>query len=165
MDIEHIPVDLLHADPANARRHPERNVEAIKASLARFGQVKPIVVDAGNVVRAGNGTLHAARALGWASLACVRMPHKGAEATAYAIADNRTAELAEWDGEVLAETLKALQDEDFDLASVGYDEAELEAMVGGMAVPEFAPVGEEEQGRLDEKAKVECPNCGHEFSP
>ena len=105
MDIEHLPLADLSLDPANARRHGERNLEQIKASLRRFGQQKPIVVDATNVVRAGNGTLAAARALGWATIAAVRSDLAGVEMTAYAITDNRSAELAEWDAEVLAAAL------------------------------------------------------------
>jgi ParB-like chromosome segregation protein Spo0J len=133
MKAETVPIDSIHADPANVRRHPERNLDAIKASLARFGQVKPIVVDAKGIVRAGNGTLEAARALGWDTIAVVRTGLKGSEATAYAIADNRTAELAEWDDIGLAETLRALQSEDFDLAAVGYDAAEVDALIAGLA--------------------------------
>jgi len=105
MNIEHLPIAALSPDPANARRHGERNLEQIKASLRRFGQQKPIVVDATNVVRAGNGTLAAARALGWTTIAAVRSDLAGADLTAYAIADNRSAELAEWDAELLSAAL------------------------------------------------------------
>ena len=69
MNIEQLAIASLSPDPANARRHPERNLEQIKASLRRFGQQKPIVVDAANVVRAGNGTLAAAKSLGWTTIA------------------------------------------------------------------------------------------------
>src|SRR5438309_1239332 len=72
MTIETLPISTLSEDPANARRHPQRNLEQIKASLRRFGQQKPIVVDATNTVRAGNGTLAAARALGWTTIQAVR---------------------------------------------------------------------------------------------
>jgi ParB-like chromosome segregation protein Spo0J len=87
-------------------------MDTIKASLARFGQQTPIVVDANGIIRKGNGTHQAAKALGWETIGIVRTSLKGAEATSYAIADNRTAELAEWDGTALAETLKALQSEE-----------------------------------------------------
>ena len=87
----------LSADPANVRRHSERNIEAIKASLRRFGQQKPIVVDTAGVVVAGNGTLEAARQLQWTSIYGVETKLTGSDRTAYAIADNRTAELADWD--------------------------------------------------------------------
>jgi ParB-like chromosome segregation protein Spo0J len=60
MKLESLPIDQVHADPANARRHPQRNLDAIMSSLARFGQQKPIVIDEQNICRAGNGTLAAA---------------------------------------------------------------------------------------------------------
>jgi len=127
-------VDLSH-DPANARKHPERNLDTIVASLRRFGQQKPIVIDRNNIVRAGNGTLEAAKRLGWEKIDCVRTELNGADATAYAIADNRTAELAEWDDEVLAATLNGLALEEGLLEAAGYDEEELAAMLadGGSA--------------------------------
>jgi len=56
MTVESLPITTLHLDPANARLHSPRNLEAIKSSLHRFGQQKPIVIDARNIVRAGNGS-------------------------------------------------------------------------------------------------------------
>lgn len=99
--IETVPISSLMLDPANARRHPTKNLEALKASLARFGQQKPVVVDARGRVIAGNGTLTAARALGWSEIRVVRTALEGAEAAAFGVADNRTAELAEWDDDAL----------------------------------------------------------------
>jgi hypothetical protein len=143
VNVETVPIDSIHVDPANVRVHPERNLSAIKASLARFGQQKPIVIDESGIVRAGNGTLEAARALGWETVNVVRTPLTGSEATAYAIADNRTAELAEWDDTALATTLRALQSEDFNLSSVGYSDEELQGLIdriGGELVDD--PQGE-----------------------
>jgi DNA modification methylase len=125
VNIERLPISELHPDPANVRQHPDRNLEAIKASLARFGQQKPIVIDANNVVRAGNGTLAAAKALGWTEIDAVRTGLNGSEATAFAISDNRTAELAEWDESALYAQLASLQDEGFDLPELGFDTAEV----------------------------------------
>lgn len=131
MEIRSIKIADLVNDPANARKHSERNILAIRASLQRFGQQKPIVVDSSNVVRAGNGTLEAARTLGWDTIDAVVSDLKGSEATAYAIADNRTAELAEWDDEVLAATLEGLQLEDEEiLAAAGFDDKELAELLG-----------------------------------
>lgn len=130
MKVETIKVESLHLDPANVRKHGERNLDAIKASLAKFGQQKPIVVDAKGVVIAGNGTLAAARSLGWTTVQAVRSNLKSVESTAYAIADNRTAELAEWDDAALAETLRAVQsDPSIDLAVTGFDADEVDAMI------------------------------------
>jgi len=130
MKTKTIRIADLSIDPANARKHSQRNLEAITASLRRFGQQKPIVIDKANVVRAGNGTLEAARQLGWETIEAVQTDLTGSEASAYAIADNRTAELAEWDDDILKATLEALADEDAALLeSCGYTEAELDALV------------------------------------
>lgn len=107
---------------------------------------KPIVVDAKGVVIAGNGTLEAARALGWTKIDVVWSKLKGAEGVAYAIADNRTAELAEWDDKELAAVLEALQaDESIDELVTGFSAEEIAELIAGDAevvedeVPE-APV-------------------------
>lgn len=141
MKIESVPVASLHEDPANARAHGPRNLSAIEASLARFGQQKPIVVGAGDVVVAGNGTLRAAIELGWESIDIVRTDLEGADRVAFAIADNRTAELAEWEDETLAAALASLaEDPTFDLDVTGFDEGEVDALLrdamGGGGVEE-----------------------------
>ena len=119
MKTETIPIDLISSDPANVRRHPERNLDAIKASLRRFGQRRPIVVDRNGVVRAGNGTLAAARELGWTEIEVVWTDLLGSEATAYGIADNRSAELAEWDEPGLAAQLLDLKSAGIELEESG----------------------------------------------
>lgn len=137
LEVERVEVSSLVKDPSNVRRHSEKNLEAIKGSLARFGQQKPIVVGADGVVIAGNGTLAAAQSLGWSMIDIVRSPLTGSEATAYAIADNRTAELAEWDEGALAQQLAALSIEDEELASAtGFDQRDIEKMGGGLEIEE-----------------------------
>jgi len=126
MNTDTVPIESLTLDPANVRRHPANNLDKIKASLTRFGQQRPVLVGADGVIIAGNGTVMAAKALGWPSINIVRSNLKGSEATAYAIADNRTAELAEWDDDALAQQLAALQIEDADLAAAaGFTDAEI----------------------------------------
>jgi len=131
--IEQVAIDSIHLDPANVRKHGERNQAALKASLARFGQQKPIVIDGDGIVRAGNGTLEAARGLGWDTIAAVRTSLKGSEATAYAIADNRTAELAEWDDDALAQQLAAVENAGIELDEVGFSRAELDKLVNSIS--------------------------------
>lgn len=116
-----IPISELHADPANVRKHSDKNIKAIEASLKRFGQQKPIVIDSNNIVRAGNGTLQAAINLGWKKIWVSKSKLSPSELTAYAIADNRTAELAEWDMEALEEQLLAIDDE---LEKIAFDDFE-----------------------------------------
>jgi len=129
MTLETVPLSAISPDPANTRKHSRRNLDAIKASLRRFGQQKPIVVDAKGVVLAGNGTLAAATELGWPGIQIVRTALAGVDATAFGIADNRTAELAEWDDK-LGDVLASLKAEDFPLAEIGFDEAELAELAG-----------------------------------
>jgi hypothetical protein len=86
----------------------------------------------------------------------------GVEATALSIALNRTAELASWEDDVLASLLESLPDDS--VGAAGFAPDEVEALLAGLTeAAEFAPVGEDEQSRLDEKAPTVCPKCGHEW--
>lgn len=127
METVDLPIDSLTPDPDNARIHSQRNLDAIKASLERFGQQKPIVVDRHNVVRAGNGTMQAARDLGWESIACVYSDLADAEMWAFAVADNRTGELAEWDTTQLARVISDIQSAGEDPSVLGFSDNELRA--------------------------------------
>jgi DNA modification methylase len=129
MKLETVALGSISPDPANTRKHSRRNLDAIKASLRRFGQQKPIVVDSRGTVLAGNGTLAAATELGWSEIQIVRTALAGVDATAFGIADNRSAELAEWDDK-LGEVLASLEAEDFPLAEIGFDEADLAELAG-----------------------------------
>jgi len=117
-----IQITQLSLDPTNARKHSQRNLDAIAASLKKFGQRKPIVVHKG-VVLAGNGTLEAAKTLGWTEIEVAEVPSDWDldTAKAYALADNRTAELAEWDESELAKQLLELQDKDWDITELGFE--------------------------------------------
>lgn len=130
-----VDIDSIYPDPANARKHGERNLATIKASLARFGQRKPIVVNSRTrIVEAGNGTLEAARSLGWRQIAAVLVDDDAVTATSYAIADNRTAELAEW-GDNLGELLASLKADGEDLDVLGWSDADLGAAIVSSDVP------------------------------
>ena len=128
------PITALVADPANVRTHDARNIDAIATSLRVFGQRVPIVcqrlTDGGLIVRAGNGRLAAARALGWSHLAAVVIDESDATATAFAIADNRTAELAEWDAAALLDALDALGADV--AADAGFDGADIASLLAGI---------------------------------
>ena len=143
LKIETVDVASLIADPSNVRKHSQKNLDAIKGSLTKFGAQKPIVVDAKGVVIAGNGTLEAAKSLGWKTIPIVRTGLTGVDATAFAIADNRTAELAEWDMTGLGETLHSLRELDFDLSAIGFDTSYLD---GENAGEEYDPSEQKEPG-------------------
>jgi ParB-like chromosome segregation protein Spo0J len=157
------PIAGLRPDPHNARRHSVRNLGAIAASLATFGQQKPIVVDSDGVVLAGNGTLEAARSLGWTHLAVARTGLTGASGRAFALADNRTAELAEWDHAVLTEALAALaQEPGLDATVSGFNSrdiarslAERAGPAAGFELPRVYQVVAECKGEADQRRAYE----------
>jgi hypothetical protein len=131
LNMRTVSIAELTPDPLNVRRHDDKNLDAIRRSLEAFGQRKPIVVARGNggelVVIAGNGTLEAARSLGWTELAVAEVPadwdHD--KARAYAIADNRTAELADWDDVALASALVDLDAVGWNIRDLGFEPATL----------------------------------------
>lgn len=134
-DGEVVDVASLTPDPLNARLHPDRNLQAIMDSLALYGQRKPVVVrKQTRVVVAGNGTLEAAKALGWTKIAASIRPMTDEEALGYGLADNRTAELAKWDFEVVAR-LDRLMAEAGDSKMVGWTNEELQIL----RLKEFTP--------------------------
>ena len=127
---ETVPIEDIRPDLKNARAHDERNTSAVAASLRRFGQQKPIVVDREGKIIAGNCTHAAALAIGWTEITIIRTDLAGTEATAYAIADNRTAELATWDNASLAALLDSLRAEDATLLdAAGFTPGELDALL------------------------------------
>lgn len=131
--IRRVPLAELHLDPSNARLHDERNLASIRGSLARFGQAEPLVVQAGSRrVIGGNGRLEAMRSLGWSECDVVELDLDEVQATALGIALNRTAELADWNPQTLAQLLESLKAEDA-LEGVGFDEAELDELLAGLA--------------------------------
>ena len=108
----------LTLDPRNARLHTVDNIEAIKNSLSAFGLRKPIIINEARIVLAGNGTVRAARELGWKAIDCILFTGTEEQERAFAIADNRSAELASWDQIGLAELLTSLEGDL--LAAAGY---------------------------------------------
>jgi hypothetical protein len=130
MKIETVALESLHISSPGLRRHPPRNRKAIEQSLKRFGQQKPVVVNAQGKILAGSATLNAARALGWSQLCIVRTSLTGHEAQAYAIADNRTAELSQWNDDPLARQLAALQIAASSPADAcGFDEHQMQQVI------------------------------------
>lgn len=152
MNLENVEITSLTPDPNNARKHDEQNLSVIAASLEQFGQRKPIVVTEDLMVVAGNGTLEAARSLGWSEIAVVKVPADWDANTikAFALADNRSSELSDWDKIALAEQLQDLQESDFDIETIGFEAA---------PVLDFLPVSEDSNPSLDERVRHVCPHC------
>jgi hypothetical protein len=120
-----VPIGMLNLDPKNARDHGEQNIGSIVASLDEFGQRKCIVVKKdGMTVSAGNGTVTAAKQLGWTHIAALVTDDNEVTAMAYALADNRTGELATWDYERLVRSMTQLNQGGIDLKKLGWDAVE-----------------------------------------
>jgi hypothetical protein len=103
-----------------------RTLILLQGVLKRFGQRKPLVVTGANIVIAGNGTLEAAKKLGWSEIVVAYVPSDWTfeHARAYALVDNRTAELAEWDADKLAMQLIELDSVGWELDDVGFEKLE-----------------------------------------
>ena len=135
-----VPIDSLHQLPGNPRRG---DVDAVAASLQRFGQRKPIVARADGTITAGNHTWQAAKQLGWDEIAVVRVDDDDATASAFALADNRTAELGSYDDALLLDLIQSIDDKDL-LADTGWSDdavADLLAQIGS-DLPDLPPPDE-----------------------
>lgn len=143
-DIRYRAVTDLIADPNNARTHSPEQIAKIEASIERFGFTNPALVDAADVIRAGNGR-HAAAVNIYARGGTIKSPNgeallpgmiptidctgwTDAECRAYALADNKIALDAGWDDDRLAAELAALGEMDFDLDLTGFSESERAAL-------------------------------------
>lgn len=156
-------VDTLKEDGSNARRHDAKNIETIKESLNRFGQQKPLVIDKNDVVRAGNGTLRAAKELGIQKLKCIVTELSDAELAAYAIVDNRSTDLSDWDDAILSDTLTKLAQESDDLLlSAGFSDVDLQQLLAKLELPEPP----DDFPEVDETISTdfECPSCHYRWS-
>ena len=140
-----VDIGTLVTMPGNPRRG---DVDAVARSYAQFGQRKPIVARrADRVVIAGNHQLAAAHQLGWEQIAVVWTDDDDATAKAYALADNRTADLGSYDDDLLAALLAEVQatGDDALLAATGYDGDVLEKLLrrvefmAGAGDPDDAP--------------------------
>jgi len=122
--VERWPLERLIPHARNARTHSEEQVAQIAGSIAEFGFVNPVLVGDDGVIVAGHGRVLAARKLGLADAPVIVLSHlTPTQRRALMIADNRIAENAGWDDEMLGAELASLRDEDVDLALLGFDEA------------------------------------------
>ncbi len=147
--IEHWPLDKLIPFARNPRTHSDAQVAQIAASIAEFGFNNPILVDTKNGIIAGHGRLLAARKLQLAEVPVIILDHlTDAQKRAYIIADNQLALNARWDEELLGIELAALQDEDFNVALIGFEDEELTRLLAAQDAAD---------GLTDEDAVPELP--------
>ena len=137
--IERRSVESLVPYSNNARTHSDAQVAQIAASIKEFGWTNPILVDGDNGIIAGHGRLMAARMIGLEQVPCIELAHlSDAQRRAYILADNKLAENAGWDKDLLKVELEGLADEDVDLTLTGFDADELRDIM----VPDLGGDGE-----------------------
>jgi len=125
-----VPIDSLVIDPKNARSHDARNIKTIADSLAEHGQRKPLVVRESNrTVEAGNGGLAAMKTLGWTHCAALMCNDDEIAATKYAVRDNRTGDLSDWDVSKLADLVLDLRAAEIDFTALGFEDFEIEPIL------------------------------------
>ncbi|CAM3631923.1 DNA methylase [Thalassospira profundimaris] len=130
LTIETVPVDRLIPYARNARTHDEGQVAQIAGSIAEFGFVNPILIGEDGGVIAGHGRLMAARKLGLDDVPVIRLGHLSeTQRRALIIADNKIAENAGWDEELLRLELADLKAQDFDLDLTGFDLSEIDRLL------------------------------------
>jgi hypothetical protein len=126
------PTSSLEPNARNPRTHTPKQIRQIADSIRVFGFNNPMLIDASNRVVAGHGRLKAARLLGLEEVPTIRLEHMTeAERRAYAIADNRLAELAGWDRDLLRAELSYIPELeiDFDLNLTGFETAEIDILM------------------------------------
>jgi DNA modification methylase len=142
-------LDQLHFNPNNARTHSKRQIRQIKASMREFGFTNPVLVDCNNTIVAGHGRAEAAKLLGITEVPTIRLDRLTKEQIrAYIIADNKLAENAGWDKEILViefEYLSMLENVDFDETITGFE------------VPEIDVILEEVRGTTSKEDEVPEP--------
>lgn len=127
---------------ANNPRHNVKAINAVMESIKKFGYANPIIVNADNVVLAGHTRLEAIRKTGAMQVQVIRLTHlTEQQEKAFRIADNRTAEFAEWDGDLLEAEMKDIEADDW--AKFGFSQKMLEKL----AAPNMC----------------KCPKCGQQF--
>ena len=127
-------ISELRPYPRNARTHSRKQIKQIKASIEEFGFTNPILIDENDQIMAGHGRVEAAKLLGLAEIPTVQIGHlSAAQKKAYIITDNRLAELAGWDKEILTVELQSLQAEGFDVVITGFETAKLDILFDAAA--------------------------------
>lgn len=137
--IGHLPIAALKPNPRNARRHSQKQLSQIAASIREFGFNSLVVVDEDGVILVGHGRCQAARIAGLETVPVLRLSHLTAEQKiAFSLADNKIALNADWEMDQLKELWRELvgAEINFDLEVTGFETAEIDLLVDGPSEPE-----------------------------
>ena len=139
LTVTYRPLGELIPDPRNARTHPKRQIDQIRASIEAFGFTNPVLADPEGHIIAGHGRLQAARAMGLAELPVITLSGLSeTQKRALRIADNKIALNAGWDLEILQLELGELGsiDVDVDLTLTGFSTGEIDVILSSAADPD-----------------------------
>ena len=131
-EVIHRSVDSLKPCSRNARTHSKKQIRQIANSIEQFGFTNPVLIDADGGIIAGHGRVEAAKLLGFETIPTIRIDHlTDAEKRAYMLADNKLAENAEWDPNILAIELQILTElnVDFDVEITGFHTVEIDNLI------------------------------------
>ncbi|AEI94783.1 site-specific DNA-methyltransferase [Roseobacter litoralis] len=137
------PVGDLNPYANNPRTHSKKQIRQIADSIREFGWTNPVLIDAGGGVIAGHGRIAAAKLLGITDVPVLRLEHMSeAQKRAYIITDNKLAENAGWDSDLLKIELQGLLDLsiDFDIELTGFETGEIDVLLAPETAPEPEPV-------------------------
>jgi uncharacterized Zn-finger protein len=158
------PLDKLTKHPRNPR---QGDIGALHLSMEHNGFYGALVAqESTGHILAGNHRFMAAEQKGATTIPVIWVDCDDAAAARIVIADNRTNDIASYDDHALAELLESIRIDETELGflGTGWDDEAYQQLMQDLN-PQFDPTTAEEQGRLDEKKKVTCPSCGHEFAP
>lgn len=163
-----IAIDEIKPHPDNPREHTKEQVKRIARSIKKLDWGRPIIISIDNYILAGEGAYLASKDI----LKLEKVPyrrmkwqHDSPEALSYMAADNRLGEESYWKYEKLHALNEKVKLQGFDNSLLGFEDIELQEIKDKLETPDFQPLPPEEQPRLDEKNKIKCPMCGHEFEP
>lgn len=134
LTIEMLPPGALKRNPQATRKHPQKQLERIAASMKEYGCNMPVAIDNTNMIIAGHARVAAAKIAGFAEIPTVRLSHlTTSQVRAYTIADNKLAEGAAWDDDMLKVVLTELLEVNVDLnfEAVGFEQVELDLIMLG----------------------------------
>jgi DNA modification methylase len=145
MRIEYMSVHALRPYAGNARTHSRKQIRQIAKSIERFGFNNPVLIDDDNQIIAGHGRVEAAKLVGIDQVPTARLSHLSEpDKRAYILADNRLAEKAGWDREILAIELQALIDLDVDVELTGFETGEIDLILDEAREAKDGPPGPED---------------------
>src|SRR5438034_11446020 len=146
MKIEYALVRDLQPYSNNARTHSRKQIRQIANSIQKFGFCNPVLIDDKGQIIAGHGRVEAAKLLGLHAVPTVRLSHLSeADKRAYILADNKLAEKAGWDREILAIELQGLVDLNVDVELTGFEAAEVDIILDEAQEANGASSGPEDE--------------------